>query len=98
MQQCRLLSNLCQYRGCKNRAPQSARSKGKEQFMSEEILRDRYGNRRGAIVTESNGKQVAKDRYGNKLGEYDPSSNTTRDRYGNKLGQGNFLASLIEML
>ena len=35
--------------------------------MSEEILRDRYGNRRGAIVTESNGKQVAKDRYGTSL-------------------------------
>ena len=80
------------------RVTNSALQNGRRQIMSEQVLRDRYGNRRGAIVTESNGKQVARDRYGNRVGEYDPRSNTTRDRYGNKLGEGNFLASLIEML
>ena len=63
--------------------------------MSQEVLRDRSGNRIGTIDTDSSGKMVGRDKSGNRVGEYDPKSNVTRDRSGNRVGTGNLLASLI---
>lgn len=63
--------------------------------MSEQVLRDRNGNRLGSIVTNSDGTQTARDRNGNKLGVYEIKNNITRDLNGNRIGEGNFLSSLI---
>jgi hypothetical protein len=63
--------------------------------MAEHVLRDRNGNRIGAIETDSSGKQVGRDKNGNRVGEYDPKSDVTRDKNGNRIGTGNLLSSLI---
>jgi hypothetical protein len=63
--------------------------------MSQQVLRDKTGNRIGTIDTDSSGKMIGRDKTGNRVGEYDPKSNITRDKTGNRLGTGNLLASLI---
>lgn len=64
--------------------------------MSDQVLRDRAGNRIGTISTASDGIQTARDRAGNRLGTYDPRTNVTRDRAGNRVGDGNLLGSLFK--
>jgi hypothetical protein len=58
-------------------------------------LKDRNGNKIGAIETRSDGTQIGKDKNGNKRGEYNPKTNTTKDRNGNIYGKGNLLSVLI---
>jgi hypothetical protein len=62
--------------------------------MSNEVLRDRLGNKIGEI--EMNGhKRILRDKVGNKLGEYDPRDNKTRDKYSNVVGTSDILLTLL---
>jgi hypothetical protein len=63
--------------------------------MAEVALKNRNGNKIGAIETRPDGTQIAKDKNGNKRGEYSPKTNTTKDKNGNIFGKGNLLAALI---
>ena len=64
--------------------------------MSErELLRDRYGNIIGQIVTEGS-RQTLRDRYGYLLGWYDSSNNFTHDAHGYIIGRGNLLTTLLK--
>jgi hypothetical protein len=63
-------------------------------LMAETVIRDRFSNRIGSIV--SNGHQlVARDKHGNTLGYYDPKKNMTLDKHSNLICQGNALSALI---
>lgn len=66
--------------------------------MTEQVLKDRNGNKIGSIEVRSDGTQIGKDKNGNKKGEYDPKRNITKDKNGNKVGEGNFLSTLITQL
>jgi len=63
--------------------------------MAELVLKDRNGNKIGAIETRPDGTQIGKDRNGNRRGEYNPKTNTTKDKNGNVFGKGNLLTVLI---
>jgi len=63
--------------------------------MAEQVLKDRNGNKIGAIEARSDGTQIGKDKNGNRRGEYNPKTNTTKDKNGNVLGKGNLLFALI---
>jgi hypothetical protein len=63
--------------------------------MAEQVLKDRNGNKIGAIETRSDGTQIGKDKNGNRRGEYNPKTNTTKDKNGNIFGKGNLLSTLI---
>ena len=63
-------------------------------MAKESVIRDRNGNRLGAIA--DNGHQlVAKDRFGNNLGYFDFKKNVTMDKNGNRVCEGNALSALI---
>lgn len=66
--------------------------------MSQQVLKDRNGNKIGSIEIRSDGRQIGRDKNGNKRGEYDPKRDVTKDRNGNKVGSGNLLAVLITQL
>ena len=59
-----------------------------------EVLRDKYGNRLGEVVTRGS-KSTLRDLYGILLGSYDAHDDWTRDRYGNFVGRGNLLATFL---
>ncbi len=62
--------------------------------MSQQILRDRNGNRIGTI--DSLGDQlVIRDKNGIRLGTYNPVIDVTYDKNGVRVGQGNILTSLL---
>jgi len=63
--------------------------------MAEQVLKDRNGNKIGAIEIRSDGTQIGKDKNGNRRGEYNPKTNTTKDKNGNLFGKGNLLSALI---
>lgn len=63
--------------------------------MADQALKDRNGNRIGAIEIRSDGTQIGKDKNGNRRGEYNPKTNTTKDKNGNVYGKGNLLSVLI---
>jgi hypothetical protein len=63
--------------------------------MSEEVLRDKHGNRIGVIREENGGVLVIRNKAGNRVGSYDPKTNTTRNKAGNRVGSGNQLTSLL---
>ena len=63
--------------------------------MTEQVLRDANGNRRGVIETQSTGVRVIRDANGRRLGEYDPKWDVTRDANGNRVGTGDQLSSLL---
>ena len=60
-----------------------------------EVLRDKYGNRLGEVVTRGS-KSTVRDLYGTLLGSYDTHDNWTRDRYGNFRRQGEFARHLLK--
>jgi hypothetical protein len=62
--------------------------------MSQQILRDRNGNRIGTI--DSLGDQIViRDKNGIRLGSYNPIMDVTYDKNGIRVGQGNILTSLL---
>ena len=63
--------------------------------MSEQILKNKMGNKIGSIKTHPDGKQELKSKLGNKLGTFDPKTNETRNKMGNKIGAGNLLTTLL---
>jgi len=63
--------------------------------MSEQILKDKLGNKIGSIKNLSDGKLEIRDKLGNKLGTYDPKRNETYDKLNNKIGSGNLLTTLL---
>lgn len=63
--------------------------------MTGSVLKDRYGNKIGQVLTKTNGTQVIKNKVGNNVGTYDPVKDVTKDRVGNVVGRGNLLATLV---
>ncbi|MSP11110.1 MAG: hypothetical protein EXR14_05900 [Pelagibacteraceae bacterium] len=63
--------------------------------MSEQILKNKLGNKIGSIKNLSDGKLEIRDKLGNKLGTYDPKRNETYNKLGNKIGSGNLLTTLL---
>lgn len=63
--------------------------------MSEQILKNKLGNKIGSIKTHADGKQEIRSKLGNKLGTYDPKRNETYNKLGNKIGSGNLLTTLL---
>ena len=63
--------------------------------MSEQILKNKLGNKIGSIKTHTDGKQELKSKLGNKLGIFDPKTNKTYNKLGNTIGSGNLLSTLL---
>lgn len=60
------------------------------------VLRDETGRLIGRVFQDAGGVLIARDSTGKNVGEYDPSTDTTRDRTGRVVGRGNLLASLVK--
>lgn len=60
-------------------------------------IKDFYGQIKGYIEIDNNGKKTVRDFYRKILGYYDPRTNKTTDFYGRVIANGDFSSGLIDM-
>ena len=64
--------------------------------MSEELIKDCYGNIIARIDEQSNGDKIVKNFYGQILGKYDKTLDVTKDFYGRIVAKGECVGILIK--
>ena len=64
--------------------------------MSEELIKDCYGNIIARIDEQSNGDKIIKNFYGQILGKYDKTLDVTKDFYGRIVAKGECVGILIK--
>lgn len=64
--------------------------------MSEQLIKDCYGNIIARIDEQSNGDKIVKNFYGQILGKYDKALDVTKDFYGRIVAKGECVGILIK--